>query len=93
MQAIEDGETIKAALRIVDAELALHRKDDTVQKKVATRSIVDSPRGAVSRSESVTLKMSDCTREEKEMYEEFWKGTGSSEKDFLKDLVNIRAGK
>lgn len=90
-QAIDDGETVRAALKIVDAELARY-KEAPAQKRVASKSIVDSPRGAVSRSESVTLKMSDCTREERDMYNDFWKSTGASEKDFLKDLAKIRAG-
>lgn len=91
LQAIEEGETIKAALKLVDIELAKH-KEVPAQKRVASKSIVDSPRGAVSRSESVTLKMSDCTSEERDMYNDFWKSTGASEKDFLKDLAKIRAG-
>lgn len=91
-RAIADGETIKAALKLVDAELAKYKPQEITTRKPPTKSIVDNPRGAVSRSESVTLKMSDCTREEKEMYTEFYKAAGASEKDFLKDLARIRAG-
>ena len=92
-QAIEDGETVKAALKLVDAELAKHRVNGE-QKKVASRSIVDSPsRAAVSRSDSAGLRMSDCTREEREMFNEFYKPSGVSEKDFLKSLAKAREGK
>ena len=92
-QAIEDGETVKAALKLVDAELAKHRVNGE-QKKVASRSIVDSPsRAAVSRSDSAGLRMSDCTREEREMFNEFYKPSGVSEKEFLKSLAKAREGK
>lgn len=101
VKAINEGKTIAGALRLVDKELAKRIELDPVkraenqllnQRKTPTKSIVDNPRGAVSRSDSVTLKMSDCTREEKEMYTEFYKAAGASEKDFLKDLARIRAG-
>jgi len=92
VKAINEGKTIAGALRLVDKELAKRRQDEPVTRKTPTKSIVDNPRGAVSRSDSVTLKMSDCTREEKEMYTEFYKAAGASEKDFLKDLARIRAG-
>jgi len=92
VKAMNDGKTIAGALRLVDKELAKRRQDEPVTRKTPTKSIVDNPRGAVSRSESVSLRMSDCTREEKEMYTEFYKASGASEKDFLKDLARIRAG-
>ena len=91
MQAIEDGETIKAALKLVDAELAKHKEAPT-NKRVASKSIVDNPRGSVARSESVTLKMSDCTRDERDMFHEFYKPSGISEKEFLKSVAESRKG-
>ena len=91
-QAIDDGETVKAALKLVDAEMAKHRVNGE-QKKVASRSIVDSPsRGAVSRSDSAGLRMSDCTREERDMFNEFYKPSGISEKEFLKSVSESRKG-
>ena len=99
-KAIEQGKTIAGALRLVDKELSKHIELDPVEravtsaKKVASRSIVDSPsRAAVSRSDSAGLRMSDCTREEREMYNEFYKPSGVSEKDFLKSLAKAREGK
>ena len=92
-QAIDDGETVKAALKLVDAELAKHRVNGE-QRKISTKSMVDSPsRGSVSRSDSVGLRMSDCTREERDMYNEFYKTSGATEKEFLKDLAKFREGK
>jgi hypothetical protein len=92
-QAIDDGETVKAALKLVDAELAKHRANGE-QRKISTKSMVDSPsRGSVSRSDSVGLRMSDCTREERDMYNEFYKTSGATEKEFLKDLAKFREGK
>lgn len=97
-KAINQGKTIAGALRLVDKELAKHVELDPVEravasaKKVASRSIVDSPARAVSRSESVGLRMSDCTREEREMFEEFYKPSGATEKEFLKDLAKHRQG-
>ena len=91
-KAIEQGKTIAGALRLVDKELAKH-KDEPVQKKVASRSIVDSPsRAAVSRSDSAGLRMSDCTREERDMFNEFYKPSGISEKEFLKSVSESRKG-
>lgn len=99
-KAIEQGKTIAGALRLVDKELSKHIELDpaeravTSAKKVASRSIVDSPsRAAVSRSDSAGLRMSDCTREEREMFNEFYKPSGVSEKEFLKSLAKAREGK
>jgi len=93
LKAIEEGKTIAGALRLVDKELAKH-KDEPAQKKVASKSIVDSPsRAAVSRSDSAGLRMSDCTREERDMFNEFYKPSGLSEKEFLKSLAKAREGK
>ena len=99
-KAIEQGKTIAGALRLVDKELSKHIELDPVEravtsaKKVASRSIVDSPsRAAVSRSDSAGLRMSDCTREEREMFNEFYKPSGVSEKEFLKSLAKAREGK
>ena len=92
IKAMSDGKTIAGALRMVDKELAKH-KDEPAQKRVASRSMVDSPsRGAVSRSDSVGLRMSDCTREEREMFNEFYKPSGISEKEFLKSVSESRKG-
>lgn len=92
IKAMNDGKTIAGALRLVDKELAKH-KDEPVQKKVASRSMVDSPsRGAVSRSDSAGLRMSDCTREERDMFNEFYKPSGISEKEFLKSVSESRKG-
>lgn len=92
IKAMNDGKTIAGALRLVDKELAKH-KDEPAQKRVASRSMVDSPsRGAVSRSDSVGLRMSDCTREEREMFNEFYKPSGISEKEFLKSVSESRKG-
>jgi len=91
-KAIEQGKTIAGALRLVDRELAKH-KDEPAPKKVATKSMVDSPsRGTVSRSDSVGLRFEDCTREEKEMFNEFYKPSGSTLKEFLKDVSLARKG-
>ena len=85
------GKTIAGALRVVDRELAKHK--DEPQKKVATKSMVDSPsRGTVSRSDSVGLRFEDCTREEKEMFNEFYKPSGATLKEFLKDVSLARKG-
>ena len=99
-KAIEQGKTIAGALRLVDKGLSKHIELDPVEravtsaKKVASRSIVDSPsRAAVSRSDSAGLRMSDCTREEREMFNEFYKPSGVSEKEFLKSLAKAREGK
>jgi len=92
VKAMNDGKTIAGALRLVDKELAKH-KDEPAQKKVATKSMVDSPsRGTVSRSDSVGLRFEDCTREEKDMYEQLWKPSGSTMKEFLKDVSLARKG-
>ena len=92
IKAMNDGKTIAGALRMVDKELAKH-KDEPVNRKIASRSMVDSPsRGAVSRSDSVGLRMSDCTREEREMFNEFYKPSGISEKEFLKSVSESRKG-
>ena len=92
IKAMSDGKTIAGALRMVDKELAKH-KDEPAQKRVASRSMVDSPsRGAVSRSDSAGLRMSDCTREEREMFNEFYKPSGISEKEFLKSVSESRKG-
>lgn len=92
VKAMNDGKTIAGALRLVDKELAKH-KDEPSQKKVASRSMVDSPsRGAVSRSDSVGLRFEDCTREEKDMFNEFYKPSGATVKEFLKDLSLARKG-
>lgn len=92
IKAMNDGKTIAGALRLVDKELAKH-KDEPVQKRVASRSMVDSPsRGAVSRSDSAGLRMSDCTREERDMFNEFYKPSGISEKEFLKSVSESRKG-
>lgn len=92
IKAMNDGKTIAGALRLVDKELAKH-KDEPTQKRVASRSMVDSPsRGAVSRSDSVGLRMSDCTREERDMFNEFYKPSGISEKEFLKSVSESRKG-
>lgn len=92
IKAMNDGKTIAGALRLVDKELAKH-KDEPTQKRVASRSMVDSPsRGAVSRSDSAGLRMSDCTREEREMFNEFYKPSGISEKEFLKSVSESRKG-
>ena len=102
VKAINEGKTIAGALRLVDKELAKRIELDPVkrsenqllnQRKTPARSIVDSPRGAVARSESVSLRMSDCTREERDMYNEFYKTSGATEKEFLKDLAKFREGK
>jgi hypothetical protein len=90
VKAINEGKTIAGALRLVDKELAKRRQDEPTQRNKPTKSIVDSPRGAVSRSESVTLKMSDCTREEREMFNEFYKPSGITEKEFLKSVADSR---
>ena len=91
-QAIDDGETVKAALKLVDAELAKHRVNGE-QRKISTKSMVDSPsRGSVSRSDSVGLRFEDCTREEKDMFNEFYKPSGATVKEFLKDLSLARKG-
>lgn len=101
VKAINEGKTIAGALRLVDKELAKHIELDPVkraqnqmlnQRKTPTKSIVDNPRGAVARSESVTMRMSDCTREEREMYNEFYKPSGISEKEFLKSVAESRKG-
>ena len=92
IKAMNDGKTIAGALRLVDKELAKH-KDEPTQKRVASRAMVDSPsRGAVSRSDSVGLRMSDCTREERDMFNEFYKPSGISEKEFLKSVSESRKG-
>lgn len=92
IKAMNDGKTIAGALRLVDKELAKH-KDEPTQKRVASRSMVDSPsRGAVSRSDSAGLRMSDCTREERDMFNEFYKPSGISEKEFLKSVSESRKG-
>lgn len=92
IKAMSDGKTIAGALRMVDKELAKH-KDEPAQKRVASRSMVDSPsRGAVSRSDSAGLRMSDCTREERDMFNEFYKPSGISEKEFLKSVSESRKG-
>lgn len=92
IKAMNDGKTIAGALRLVDKELAKH-KDEPVNRKIASRSMVDSPsRGAVSRSDSVGLRMSDCTREERDMFNEFYKPSGISEKEFLKSVSESRKG-
>ena len=92
IKAMNDGKTIAGALRLVDKELAKH-KDEPVNRKIASRAMVDSPsRGAVSRSDSVGLRMSDCTREEREMFNEFYKPSGISEKEFLKSVSESRKG-
>lgn len=92
IKAKSDGKTIAGALRMVDKELAKH-KDEPAQKRVASRSMVDSPsRGAVSRSDSAGLRMSDCTREERDMFNEFYKPSGISEKEFLKSVSESRKG-
>ena len=90
-KAMSQGKTIAGALRLVDKELAKH-KDEPVQKKTPTKSIVDSPRGAVGKSDGVTIRLEDCTREEKDMYNEFYKGTGATLKEFLKDVSIARKG-
>lgn len=91
-KAINEGKTIAGALRVVDRELAKH-KEDSAPKKVATKSIVDSPsRGAVAKSDSVSLRFEDCTREEKEMFNEFYKPSGATLKEFLKDVSLARKG-
>jgi hypothetical protein len=92
IKAMNDGKTIAGALRLVDKELAKH-KDEPVNRKIASRSMVDSPsRGAVSRSDSAGLRMSDCTREERDMFNEFYKPSGISEKEFLKSVSESRKG-
>jgi len=93
VKARNEGKTIAGALRVVDRELAKH-KTEPAQKKVATKSMVDSPsRGTVSRSDSAALKMSDLTREERDSYNEFWKPSGSTEKEFLKYVAENHRGK
>jgi len=92
VKAMNEGKTIAGALRVVDRELAKH-KDEPAQKKIATKSMVDSPsRGTVSRSDSVGLRFEDCTREEKEMFNEFYKPSGATLKEFLKDVSLSRKG-
>jgi len=89
-QAIEDGETVRAALKLVDSELSKHRGEP---KKTPPKSMVDSPsRGSVSRSDSVGLRFEDCTREEKDMFNEFYKSSGATVKEFLKDVSLARKG-
>jgi len=91
VKAMNQGKTIAGALRVVDRELAKHK--DEPQKKVATKSMVDSPsRGTVSRSDSVGLRFEDCTREEKELFNEFYKPSGATLKEFLKDVSLARKG-
>lgn len=92
VKAINDGKTIAGALRLVDKELSKRRQDEPAPRKTPTKSIVDNPRGAVARSESVTMRMSDCTREERDMYNEFYKPSGISEKEFLKSVAESRKG-
>jgi len=93
VKAMNEGKTIAGALRVVDRELAKH-KDGPAPKKVATKSIVDSPsRGSVAKSDSVSLRFEDLTREERDMYEELWKPSGSTLKEFLKDVARHREGK
>jgi hypothetical protein len=92
VKAMNEGKTIAGALRVVDRELAKH-KDEPAPKKVATKSIVDSPsRGSVAKSDSVSLRFEDCTREEKEMFNEFYKPSGATLKEFLKDVSLARKG-
>jgi len=91
VKAISEGKTIAGALRVVDRELAKHK--DEPKKKVATKSMVDSPsRGTVSRSDSVGLRFEDCTREEKDMFNEFYKPSGATLKEFLNDVSLARKG-
>jgi len=92
VKAMDEGKTIAGALRVVDREIAKH-KDEPAQRKVATKSMVDSPsRGSVSRSDSVGLRFEDCTREEKDMFDQFYKPSGSTLKEFLKDVSLARKG-
>jgi len=92
-KAMNEGKTIAGALRVVDREIAKHKDAPTQQKKTPTKSIVDSPsRGSVSRSDSVGLRFEDCTREEKEMFNEFYKPSGATLKEFLKDVSLSRKG-
>ena len=92
VKAINEGKTIAGALRLVDKELAKRRQDEPAPRKTPTKSIVDNPRGAVARSDSVSLKMSDLTREERESYNEFWRPSGSTEKEFLKYVAENHRG-
>jgi len=49
-------------------------------------------RASASRSDSVGLRFEDCTREEKEMFNEFYKPSGETLKEFLKDVSLARKG-
>jgi hypothetical protein len=93
VKAMNEGKTIAGALRVVDRELAKHKNEPEQQKKTPTKSMVDSPsRGSMSRSDSVGLRFEDCTREEKELFNEFYKPSGATLKEFLKDVSLARKG-
>lgn len=90
--SIADGKTLSGALRKVDAEVARLKQGEPSAKRVASKSMVDSPSRSVGKSESVTLTLDQCTREEKDLYNEFYKPSGASLKDFLKDVSIARKG-
>lgn len=91
-KAISDGKTVAGALRMVDKELAKRRQDEPVQRKTPARSLVDSPSRSTTKSDSVMLTLDQCSREEKDLYNEFYKPSGASLKDFLKDVSIARKG-
>jgi hypothetical protein len=89
-QTLESGKTIAYALRA--AEKAINSQEEREIRKKPAVSMADSPRGAVSKSDSPSIAWSHLSREEAEIYDTLFIHTGMTKKDYLKAVSDERRG-
>lgn len=89
-QTLESGKTIAYALRA--AEKAINSQEEREIRKKPAVSMADSPRGAVSKSDSPSIAWSHLSREETEIYDTLFIHTGMTKKDYLKAVSDERRG-
>lgn len=90
-KAIQSGKTIAGALRAVDRLAAQLLKQEPAQIKKQPRAIVDSPKGAVTKSQEDTSWKS-LTRQEVDIYNEVYADLGISKKEYLQTVADSRKG-
>lgn len=89
-QTLESGKSIAYALRA--AEKAINSQEEREIRKKPAVSMADSPRGAVSKSDSPSIAWSHLSREEAEIYDTLFIHTGMTKKDYLKAVSDERRG-
>lgn len=90
-RVIKSGKTIYSALKAVDTLAAQLLKQEPAQIKKQPRAIVDSPKGAVTKSQEDTSWKS-LTRQEVDIYNEVYADLGMSKKDYLQAVADSRKG-